>query len=72
VEFGELGSDATEDVPLVDTSSSGGIVQARKLFAEVISKVQVEHPEWEYTKCMDEAAKKHPDLAEAYSVALPG
>lgn len=72
VEFGEIGSDANEDVPLVDTTSSGGIVQARKLFAEQISKVQTEHPDWEYTQCMDEAARKHPDLAEAYSVALPG
>jgi hypothetical protein len=72
VTFGELGSDATEDVPLVDTTTSGGIVHARKLFAEQIGKIQADNPEWDYTKCMDEAAKKHPDLAEAYAVALPG
>src|SRR5215831_276313 len=72
VEFGELGSDATEDVPLVDTTTSGGIVQARKLFAEVVSKVQTDNPELSYPECMELAAKKHPDLAEAYAVALPG
>lgn len=72
VEFGEIGASTTEDVPLVDTTTSGGIVNARKLFAEVVAKTQTDNPEWDYKKCMDEAAKKHPDLAEAYSVALPG
>jgi len=71
VEFGEIGSGSSDDVPLVDTTTAGGIMTARKAFAEVISKVQVENPDWDYRKCMDEAAKKHPDLAEAYNVALP-
>jgi len=72
VEFGEVGSSSVDDVPLIDTSSAAGIAGARKLFAEVIQKMQLENPEWEYTKCMSEAAKKHPDLAEAYSIPIAG
>ncbi len=72
VEFGEIGSSGDEEVPLVDTTTAGGIVNARKAFAEVTGKIQAEHPDWEYQQCLDEAAKKHPDLAEAYTVALPG
>jgi len=72
VEFGEVGSSSVDDIPLIDTSSANGIVAARKMFAEVIQKMQLENPEWEYTKCMSEAAKKHPDLAEAYSVPIAG
>lgn len=72
VEFGEIGTSTTDDIPLIDTSTAGGIAGARKLFAEVISKVQADNPEWDYVKCIEEAGKKHPDLAEAYSVALPG
>src|SRR5215510_3436382 len=59
VEFGEVGSSSVDDIPLIDTSSANGIVAARKMFAEVIQKMQLENPEWEYTKCMSEAAKKH-------------
>ena len=72
VEFGEVGSSSVEDIPLIDTSSANGIANARKVFAEVIQKLQLENPEWEYTKCMSEAAKKHPDLAEAYSIPIAG
>jgi len=72
VEFGEVGSSSIEDVPLIDTSSANGIVAARKLFAEVIQKIQADNPEWDYLKCMAEAGKKHPDLAEAYQVPIAG
>jgi hypothetical protein len=72
VEFGELGSSATDnDIPIIDTSSAPGIAGARKLFAEVVSKVQAENPDKDYRWAMDEAARKHPDLAEAYAVTLP-
>ena len=71
VEFGEIGTTSSDDIPLIDTSTAPGIAGARKLFAEVVGKIQGENPEWDYRRCMDEAAKKHPDLAEAYAVALP-
>lgn len=73
VEFGEVGtSNGDADIPIIDTSSANGIAGARRLFAEVVSKMQADNPEWDYVRCMQEAGKKHPDLAEAYSVALPG
>jgi hypothetical protein len=71
VEFGEIGSSATDDMPIVDTSSAPGIATARKLFAEVVSKIQKDNPEMDYMAAITEAGKRHPDLAEAYSVALP-
>lgn len=73
VEFGEIGtSNSGDEIPIVDTTTAGGIAGARKVFAEVVGKIQAENPEWDYVRCMSEASKKHPDLAEAYSVALPG
>lgn len=73
VMLGELGSanDDDDNIPMVDTSTAPGVATARKQFAEVINKVQHDNPEWDYNKCIDEAAKKYPDLAEAYKIALP-
>ena len=71
VEFGEIGSSSTDDIPLIDTSSAPGIAGARRLFAEVVSKIQADNPDKDYRWAMDEAARKHPDLADAYAVALP-
>ena len=73
VAFGEVGSSTSDDdIPEVDMNSPNGIAQSRKLFAEVVAKIQKENPEMEYTEALDKAAKKHPDLAEAYQVSLPG
>jgi hypothetical protein len=71
VQFGEMGNSTEDNLPDIDTSSAPGIAGARKLFAEVVSKVQSEHPDWEYIKCVEEAGNKHPDLAGAYRVTLP-
>lgn len=71
VQFGEIGNSTDDSLPDIDTSSAPGIAGARKLFAEVVSKVQREHPDWDYLKCVDEAGNKHPDLAGAYRVTLP-
>ena len=72
VMMGELGSSGDDDViPEIDTTTAPGVAAARKLFAEVVDKVQAEHDDWAYMKCVDEAAKKYPDLAENYRVALP-
>jgi hypothetical protein len=73
VAFGEVGSSsADDDLPDIDVSSPTGIAQSRKLFAEVVKKIQQENPEMEYTEALEKASKKHPDLAEAYAVSLPG
>lgn len=72
VQFGELGSAADDDsVPEIDTSTATGVAAGRKLFAEIADKIQREHEDWDYLKCVEEAAKKHPDLYDAYNVALP-
>ena len=72
VEFGEIGSSSSDnDIPLIDTSSASGIAGARRLFAEVVGKIQSENPDKDYRWALDEASRKHPDLAEAYAVALP-
>lgn len=72
VMFGELGSDKDDDsIPEIDSDSPGGVAAGRKLFSEVVSKVQREHEDWSYIQCVEEAGKKHPDLAEAYKVTLP-
>jgi Mu-like prophage I protein len=72
VAFGELGSTGDDDtLPEIDTSTANGVAQSRKLFAEVVQKIQNEHEDWDYMKCVDEGRKKHPDLYDAYQVALP-
>lgn len=72
VEFGEVGTSASEDVPLIDTTTANGIAGARKLFGEVVAKIQKDNTGMSFRDAYEEASKKHPDLAEAYSVALPG
>jgi hypothetical protein len=73
VEFGEIGTSNSDDaIPLIDTTTATGIAGARRVFAEVVGKIQNENPDWDYVKCLNEASRKHPDLAEAYTVALPG
>lgn len=72
VEFGEVGSsrDRTELLS-VDTTTPTGIASARKAFAEVVAAVQAEDPEKfggsaKYSEAIAEAAKRQPELAEAY------
>jgi len=71
LEFGELGSGTDDDIPDIDTNSATGVAGARRYFAEVVSKIQRENPELEYMEAVEQAAKKHPDLAAAYRVTLP-
>jgi hypothetical protein len=73
VQFGELGSSTGEDdVPDIDTTTAAGVAGARKMFGELVARTQQENPEWDFRKAYSETAKKHPDLAEAYQVSLPG
>jgi hypothetical protein len=76
VQYGENGSSRIkdEDQVIVNTSSMAGLQNARKLFAEKIGEVQAEHkddPNFSYAMAINEAAKRHPDLADAYQMAAP-
>jgi hypothetical protein len=71
VQFGELGNSEGDDIPEYDTNSAAGLAGARKLYADQIAKVQRDNPELSYLEALDEAGKKHPDLAEAYKRTLP-
>lgn len=71
VQFGEIGSSAEDSIPEIDTSTATGVAGARRLFAEVVSKVLKDNPGMAYLDAVAEAGKKHPDLAESYKITLP-
>lgn len=71
VQFGEVGSGASDDDIVVDTSNANGIVGAKKAFAEVMNKMKEENPDWDNRKALEETRKKHPDLYKATQVAIP-
>ena len=71
VQFGEMGNSEGEDIPEYDTNSATGVAGARKLFAEQVAKTQKDKPELTYQQALEETAKKHPDLADAYKITLP-
>jgi hypothetical protein len=71
VQFGEIGSSSDDALPEVDTTTATGVAGARKIFAEVVSKIQRDNPDMPYLEAVAEASKKHPDLAESYKLALP-
>lgn len=73
VQFGELGHNGDEDEIVVDTSSAGGVANAKKAFAEVMNKIREENPDkaQDTRWVLNEAAKKHPDLYNATKVAVP-
>lgn len=71
VQFGEVGTSSDDEIPEYDSTSATGIATARKLFGETVAKIQAEQPDLSFNDALNLAAKKHPDLAEAYSVALP-
>jgi hypothetical protein len=71
VEFGEVGSSTDKEIHDVDSTTATGIAAARKLFAEKVAEVQTETKDGkqqfsEYSAAIAEAAKRYPDLAEAY------
>ena len=74
IKFGEIGSGREDDsLPDVDVDTPGGLAGARKMFAEVAQKIMNDNAEknMTYEEACEVAAKKHPDLAEAYRVTLP-
>lgn len=70
-EIGHSNGDGNDPLPEYDTSSATGVAASKKLFGEIVSRIQSEHQDWPFEKCLNEAATKHPDLAEAYRVTLP-
>ena len=78
VKFGEIGNGKGDnsEIPVIDTSTAAGVANARKVFAELVSTVQRESiangKPLDYNEAMQEAAKRAPDLAEAYRITLPG
>ena len=76
VQYGENGSSRIPDESsmTINTGSQAGLQNVRKLFAEKIGEVQAEHkddPNFSYAMAINEAAKRHPDLADAYQMAAP-
>jgi|SRR5215831_6015070 len=76
VSYGENGSSRLSDDHghVLDTRSMGGLQSARKLFAEKVAEAQKDHaddPKFTYEMAINEAAKKYPDLADAYQMAAP-
>jgi hypothetical protein len=76
IQFGEVGSSRDGDkdllIPDFDPNTSGGRLAARKYFSEAVDKIQAENPDKPYKECVDLAAQKHPELAEAYAANVPG
>lgn len=71
VTFGEIGTSEGDEIPDIDTTGPLGISNARRAFADVVAKVMKDNPDMDQRVAFAEAAKKAPDLAEAYKVTLP-
>src|SRR5262252_1208941 len=58
VQYGEVGSSATNEAEIINTSTLSGLRDARKAFAEFIAEVQKEDGFEDYRVAMEEAAKR--------------
>lgn len=66
VDYGEHGSSKLPDDPApLDTTTAQGVANARQLFADKVSEIMTADS-LEYSAAMAEAAKRYPDLANAY------
>lgn len=73
VQFGEGGSnrtDGSEEALVVDTTNPQGISNARKLFAEKITEIQLEGDGMTFDNAFAEASTRYPELAAAYSAPM--
>lgn len=70
VDFSEVGSDLTRDLVELDTSTPGGIQNARREFAKKVMDIQASD-KLEYSAALEVAAQKFPDLAAAWRTPLP-
>lgn len=70
VDYSEQGSDLARDLIQIDTSTPGGIANARRAFADKVVEVMSDD-KLEYDAALEVAAKKWPDLAAAYRTPMP-
>jgi len=66
VQYGEIGSSVAGEVVPINTATLSGLRDARKAFAEFVLEVQKEEAFSDYGAALAEAAKRKPDLANAY------
>jgi hypothetical protein len=71
VEFGETGSNHQPEPMKLNTTTAEGVSQARKLFAEKITEIQLEGDGMSFNEALNEAAKRYPELADAYRASAP-
>lgn len=65
VNYGEGGSSREPELTVIDTSNAAGVNSVRQQFAALVSQIQTED-KLEYKPAIEEAARRNPDLAEAY------
>lgn len=70
VDFSENGSRRDNEEIEINTTTAAGVAAARKLFAEKVSEIQTQD-KLEYDVALAEAAKRYPELAQAYSQTVP-
>jgi hypothetical protein len=72
VQFGEEGSSSggNEEPLSVNTATAAGIADARKLFAEKITEIQLEGDGRTFEQAFAEASERFPELAEAYKAPM--
>lgn len=66
LEYGERGTSAEGELPEFDTNSATGIAALRQLFASKVAEV-MQADKLEYAAAVQEASKRYPDLAKAYT-----
>ena len=72
VEYGERGSARTRDTDLgsYDTATAEGVKNIRVVFAQKVSEIQ-KSDKLEFSAALTEAARRYPELAQAYQRAVP-
>jgi len=70
VDFSEQGTSRESETIEFSTSTAEGIKNARVLFAEKVAQIQ-EQDQLDMKAALTEAAKRYPDLAQAYRAAAP-
>jgi Mu-like prophage I protein len=73
VTFGENGSnrtDGSEDTLIINTNSAEGIADARKMFAEKITEIQLEGDGMSFDEAFNAASTRYPELAQAYRAPM--
>jgi signal peptide peptidase SppA len=74
VKFTEDGSSRPKNPPEVDTATRVGLMKARQDFAGIVDQVRSEYAQnnngkvMDYLEAVQEAAKRDPELAEAYTM----